>query len=243
MKLAVLADIHGNKQALEAVLEDLEKQEAAAVAVLGDIVMIGPQPREVLQILKNLQPLAIIKGNTDMWLEQIDLDFVPQNHQEDVLFRYFEYCAARLTEEDKQYLRALPEQQRLVIAGWEILCVHGSPRDVIEGIGEQTPRQELEAMLEGVSEKIITCGHTHIPFEGKVKGKLVINAGSVGRPLNADPRASYCLLDFSFAEPKVIFRLVPYPVEQVLEIARQSSLPYLKRYSHNLRYGVLPGEK
>ena len=82
MKIGILADIHGNIFALNEVLKDARKEDINQFIILGDILMVGPAPAEVFKIIKGLKPICWIKGNTDMWLEEMEENWNPITNKE-----------------------------------------------------------------------------------------------------------------------------------------------------------------
>ncbi len=136
-------------------------------------------------------------------------------------------------------MRNLPEQKSLELMGRNILCVHGSPRSVTEVMDHRVPYEELKEMLEGVKESIILCGHSHIPYIGKVEDKYVYNAGSIGRPLDDDIKAAYGILDLSQpSEPQFTVKRIAFSVDEVIAMAKERKLPFLDQYEYSLRYAV-----
>lgn len=232
MKLAVLADIHGNLAALQKVIDDARCQKINQFVILGDIVMIGPDPGSVFHLIRDLDPLIWIKGNTDMWFEEIsddiDPDLLTQRDRE--LYSYFQFAQEHLNEEEIAFLNNLPMEKTINIDEQEILCVHGSPRSVNEMMDERKPLEQLGQMVGGVNENIILCGHSHYPFLGQVEGKLIFNVGSVGRPLDGDNSAAYGILDFSSPiQPRFELKRVCYPIMDTVLRAKEVGFPnYLK---------------
>lgn len=213
MILAVLADIHGNLPALEAVLGDARRAGAELFLVAGDLLTGAPYPAETLACLRELPGLAI-RGNVDQYL----LDYSAQTG-DPALQRSARFAPVRWTFEQVgppglEYLGGLPEQAVLELPGTDaIRMVHGSPRRMDEGLvpdrdpaalavfhhsrllppGRRPP--ELGEALAEVAEPLLVCGHTHIPWvQAPGAGKMACNPGSVGLPINNDARAQYLLL-------------------------------------------------
>lgn len=239
MKVAVISDIHGNIVALKKVLEDIKAEGIRKFILLGDVVLFGPDPAAVMAELKKLDIIAWIKGNTDMFLEEFSPDKEPNHIKQKVQFHFYLYALDKLSSEDLGFLRNLPEQKSLELMGRNILCVHGSPRSVTEVMDHRVPYEELKEMLEGVKESIILCGHSHIPYIGKVEDKYVYNAGSIGRPLDDDIKAAYGILDLSQpSEPQFTVKRIAFSVDEVIAMAKERKLPFLDQYEYSLRYAV-----
>ncbi len=107
MKYAVLSDIHGNIVALEVVLEDINREEVDGVIVLGDVVMFGPAPYEVLNKIKQINPACWISGNTDLWFEDMR-ELIPKTEMEQELYAYYRFANQRILEKDVSDLTAMP---------------------------------------------------------------------------------------------------------------------------------------
>lgn len=121
MRIAILADIHANIFALEKVLEDIKNQDINNYIILGDIVMIGPDPAATLRLVKTLNPISWIKGNTDMWLEEFG-GFKQEagSFKRKPYYEFYSYAKDRITGDEIKYLASLPEQYSLNIKGSKI---------------------------------------------------------------------------------------------------------------------------
>ena len=198
MKVAIISDIHANWQALEAVLDDIKKHDCEKVLCLGDLAMAGPQPRMIVDFVKNQKDWVVIQGNTDKLIGEFSPKVVDEIKKvfpvmanallDDVLY---------LEDDKKEYLKNLPEQKRLEIEGVKILMVHGSPRKNNENIMPNMALKEIEEIIDGTTADLILCGHTHIPCGYQTnKKQTVVNVGSVGRPMTKEPKACYVIADF-----------------------------------------------
>ncbi len=176
MKVAALYDVHGSLPALEAVLAEVDALQVDAVVVGGDIA-IGPMPRPTLERLLGLGERArFLRGNgdreiatpsagTDLWLERT------------------RWSAEQLEPARRAWLAALPDTQSLDVNGLgPVLFCHGSPRSDEEILTRISPEERVAAAVDGVSEGVVVCGHTHVQFDRQVAGKRLVNAGSVGMP-------------------------------------------------------------
>jgi len=239
-KFAVLSDIHGNSVALQAVLTDLYAcYNIDQVFVLGDLVVFGPDPAGVIDILRTFKPLVNLRGNTDRYLleEKYPLN-IAQDWQSQVLAS-FDWTAKQLSSADFEYLRDLSCYRLIRFDGSEhtVLAVHGSPRSDEENIRPDTPEAELSQMLKlDVIYDLLLCAHTHVPMDRVVDGVRVINTGSVGLPFDGDPRASYVVIDQrSSGDYKVEFRRVAYDVDAVVRQLVTRRHPAAAVQTYNLR--------
>lgn len=232
MKVAVLSDIHGNGIALRHVISDMDKQNINKSIILGDVVMKGPMPMEVMAELETLDVLAWIKGNTDEWFNEIDDAFVPETDREKELYNYYKYAKGNMSKESIEFINDLPVEYSLNYNGVKILCVHGTPKSIVEAIDGSVPIDEVKNIIKDVKEEVILCGHSHCSYIGEVEGKKIFNSGSIGNSLDKDNSASYGILDFSHGDIKLINRRVTYPINEILEIAEKNNFPYLKQYKN-----------
>jgi predicted phosphodiesterase len=183
MRLAVIADIHGNLPALEAVLADLSRRGADKIANLGDCVSGPLWPRETMDLLDTLA-LPTVRGNHDRWVAET---------ARERMYGSDAFAHDRLTEAQRRTLGALPAQLDL---GDGIVGVHGTPRndneylldDVVDGgLALARPLRIAERLGE-THATVLLCAHTHqarIVFGAQ--GILIANPGSVGCPAYVDP--------------------------------------------------------
>lgn len=222
MKVAIVSDIHANWPALKAVMEDIKEQGVKKILCLGDLAMAGPQPRMVIDFIRNQSDWIVIQGNTD----KLIADFSPEI-MEDMKSK-FPVMAHALAddvyflEDDKiEYLRNLPIQKKLEISGVKVLMVHGSPRKNNENIFPDMPLDKIEEIVKDADADLILCGHTHIPCGYQTQSKkTIVNVGSVGRPMTQEPKACYAIIDFRDGSFSVEHRFVDYDRETAAAIMK-----------------------
>jgi putative phosphoesterase len=218
MRLAVLADIHGNAQALDAVLADVEALGVDQIVVLGDLADRGPDPAGCIDRVREAADVCI-KGNTDGYV--IDLADGQADPEIEKLAQYAPtgWTANRLDEIQRATLRSLPDQQALTYPGLPaIRLVHGSPRRADEGItGDGSWGLRVDDALRLVQEPVLLFGHTHLPLIYRHDGRLAVNPCSVGQPFNDDPRAQYVILHGEDGGWRVAVRAVDYDRETLAE--------------------------
>lgn len=215
LRLAVLADVHGNLPALEAIGRALAQDEVDHVVVAGDFLTLGPQPRECVEYALS-RGWACIRGNSELYLTDFD---TPRGRREWVESEWFE--AVRLLSIELADLRVeigcWPDELRLRLPnGPPIRVVHGSPRSAWEPLGPLTPEDDMHERLAGVVEGVVVCGHTHLVTNRVVGQWRVLNPGSAGNPLDGDTRAQYMLLDLVDGSWAPTWRRVAYDVDLVL---------------------------
>lgn len=226
MRIAILADIHGNLPALEAVLADLEGLDADLVVVNGDFINRGPSNREVIERMWELEQTGRVRftlGNHDdlvrRWAGR-DPDL--SDLYEDPLFLSTGWVAGQLEHPHLEWIANLPHQVYLEESGLRI--AHGSPRHYREGYDERLPDAAIQEIVQEYPARTLVGSHTHRPYERWQGGTLVLGSGAVGSPFNGDPRAQYMLLEVSSGETRWEFRRVSYNVDAALRAFHDSGM-------------------
>lgn len=232
MHIAILADIHGNLPALEAVLRDVKRYSVDGTIVAGDFTG-GPQPQETINMLRSMGSW-MIRGNGENYLLEYDSGEAPEAWRESHQWASMRWAYESLDEETLGFIATLPEQRVIEVGETDpIRVVHGSPRCPNEHLlPDRDPETlavfrearllplgrepiSLEVVLSDVEESVVVCGHSHIPWKQEQGGKLVVNPGSVGAPNNGDARAQYALLNWLDADWNVTHRAIEYDLALV----------------------------
>ena len=237
--VAILADIHGNVAALDAVLADLQRHAPDAIVLAGDLVMNGPRPAETMNRIHALQ-LPSVLGNTDVEVLRADdpVGLWTQQH---------------LTQRDLAYLQSLPLIQRIAPPGSddpedELLLTHASPRDCFDLLilqphplgttfTEVTPPMEALAMLQDTRANVIVFGHIHYVSQGIIDYQRLRSIGSVGFPFDGDQRAAYAIARWNGTFWQFEDQRVRYDFEQVAQELEQSTIPFAARSARMIREG------
>jgi putative phosphoesterase len=243
MRIAVLADIHGNIVALEAVLKDMKLEGSFDyIIVPGDLFAFGPAPNEVFAVLQELPNALYLAGNTDRYLveQTYPVKGGGSGWQEKLLLS-FQWTAEHLVEEAIRFLETLPATQVLQEGKRQLLAVHGSPRSDEEGLTVKTKSEHLREMLIDPQVAVLVCGHTHVPMDRLINGMRVVNAGSVGLPFDGDPRACYAIIsnlaDNGYGPTQVELRRVVYDVDKAIEQFYTRNHPAADISAYNLWAG------
>lgn len=196
MKLAVLADVHSNWRALQAVADHLERWQPDRVVVAGDLINRGPRPVECLDFVLKMQRergWLLVLGNHEEYV-------IHHAHpREPIAGPWIQiWGSSRWTYDelkgDVSALEAMPFQQSWrMLAGGEVRVVHASMRGTRHGIFLETPDDLLRQQIAPAPE-LFVVGHTHKPLVRTIDETLVVNAGAVGLPFDLDPRACYAQL-------------------------------------------------
>ena len=215
MKIAVISDIHGNMEAISAVMEDIKNQGCEKLFVLGDYAMAGPEPKEAVNFFMKKQfdsNVVMIQGNTDAMIVNYNFDLYDSlKEKAPAMAEALKSDSSILQTAEKNFLAGLPIQKNIEIEGVKILLVHGSPRKNNEDILPNLPLEKVEEMLVNVDADVVLCGHTHIPCGFQTsKKQTVVNAGSIGRPFTPNPKS--CYLTVTIENGKYVFehRFVDY---------------------------------
>ena len=228
MRIVFFSDIHGNLEALEAVLKDIQSQNIERIYCLGDLVGYGPQPQEVVQRIRDLK-IPTIMGNYDDAIgyekKSCGCAYNPGRETE-VGDESLNWTITNTSAAAKEFLRSLPHTLEFEEEGVKFLLVHGSPVDhLLEYIRPDTSSERLQKVLERVKADVVVNGHTHLPMVRWAMGKLVFNDGSVGRPKDGNPKACYLIIDVVQQSISYEFRRVEYDVKSTVEKITEVGLP------------------
>jgi putative phosphoesterase len=246
MRLAVLSDIHGNLDALNAVLDDLASAGSADhIWVLGDLAAFGPDPSECIQAVAQIPDAKVIQGNTDRYLTTGLRPAMPKPVEDkwDSMAKItrlrdqsFTWALERLSWADIEYLMKLETDLSLDAGnfGW-VVGFHASPGDDEGLILPDMPDHDLLDALLDREGNLALGGHTHIAMDRTAEGWRMVNPGSIGLPFDGDPRAAYALIDFEGANCVVDLRRVEYDVEAVIAKLENEDYPALDLMARRLR--------
>lgn len=218
--IAVLADVHGNMPALEAVLADLDSQRPDEVLVGGDLVGRGPEGSRVVQTIR-ATGWRTIRGNHEDYLLDFRRRRVPTEWWHQRRWAASRWMAAELDPDDVAWIESLPPALRSA-AEPGLLLVHGTVESANAGLGPWTSDRELRQQLQTVEAELLVCGHTHRPMDRQLPEGRVVNVGSVGLPFNRDPRAQYALLRREGDGWQVELRRIDYDLGEIFAIYERS---------------------
>lgn len=225
MTVAALADIHGNVQALDAVLADPRCAAADEIVVLGDVVA-GTFPAECLDRLDALaERVKILRGNADR--------IVLEDDEEES-----RWARERLGRERLAAVAAWPTSFAIAVDGLGgVLCCHATPHSDEDILTPITPEAEAETSFEGTTEPVVIGGHTHMQFERNIREWRFVNVGSIGRPREARPAAYWALLG-----PDVDLVSSEYDVAAAAEAVLASGQPTAEQVVEVLLHPPSPDE-
>jgi predicted phosphodiesterase len=210
LRVAALADVHGNAPALEAVLREVRAAGVDAVVVCGDLTW-GPLPRETLALVHGLElPAHFVRGNADRSVGVADGDRP-------------DWIAAQHDEEATRFVNGFAPYVVLDVDGLgPTRFVHGSPRSDEECVTPETPAERVREFMAGVAERVVVTAHVHVSYDRDVDGVRLVGPGSVGRPYEGERGARWAVLG-----PDVELRRTDYDHEATADLYRASGIPQL----------------
>ncbi len=238
-QITIFGDIHGNLPALEAVFSDMETRKLTDLYCLGDLVGYGTFPNEVVAMIRE-RNIPVIMGNYDDGVGKDSDDCgcaykAPEDEARGKLS--IAWTNAHITAENKAYLRTFASSIPLELGDLKVLLVHGSPRKINEYLYVDRTDDSFERILDAVGADVLVCGHTHLPYHKILpSGRHIINAGSVGKPKDKDPRAGYITLSVVGREVTVDFIRVKYDIERIATAIEASDMP--SEFAQMLRDGA-----
>ncbi len=191
MRIGILGDVHGNKDALNAVLQSAEKCKVERLLITGDLVGYYPYAKEVLSLLSNWQTDSVRGNHEDMLVRSINDPKYLESVNEKYGFGLKESLVS-LSKAEIRYLTELPHPLKIEIEKNIVLIAHGSPADINEYMYPDTDLLALKWVSQ-LDCDILFCGHSHYPMQKHFRNKLIINPGSVGQPRNKGSSAHWVL--------------------------------------------------
>ena len=226
MRIAIVADIHGNLTALEAVVKDIEQQTPDQIWCGGDLGWLGPRANECIAHVRDAG-WPTVRGNTDVWITGD-----PQTVEDEDDRRKYQEVAAQhnISDGDARWLVGLPIGHT---GPGSLLMVHGTPDSPFTAPFPEEPPAAFTP-YEGKAGLVI-FGHVHVPFVRLLSdGTVVANPGSVGLPADGTT-ASYMLVDQTGADWTIRHRRVEFDVDSVVEQAHAFGGPAAERFIHLLK--------
>ncbi len=233
MRFGIFGDIHGNYDALEAVLAALESDSVDVRICLGDIVGYGAEPRECIKKVRALRCMTLAGNHDHAAIDRLDVEFFNAFAKQAAL-----WTREQLSDDDKEFLAGLG----FVDHHENFAAVHGSLHGP-ELFNYIATIFDAELSFEALDKQVLFYGHTHIPLtffdttpmtystEAEIQitreFKALVNVGSVGQPRDEDPRASYavCELEEETGEGVVRIKRVPYDVAKAAKKILDAGLP------------------
>ena len=230
LRIALLSDIHGNALALQAALAEIEASRPDRLAILGDLVLNGPRPAEVVAAVMDLDAAGalVIAGNTDIAVADGDfaaafpwLDDVPVGQR-----LAAEWAREQLSDAQLEYLRRLPAERRVQAGEDLVLPAHASPGSQTAGLPSDLDAAATVQAVTRTDARVICCGHTHVADVRELGRKLILNPGSCGYAFDGSPDACWAMLTLDEdAEPEAQLLRAAYDAQAAAQEVSQRGLP------------------
>ncbi len=237
MKIAVLGDIHGNIAALKAAYAAVSTLKPDKIYHLGDLGGYAPFVNDVVDFLAE-HDIEGVQGNYD---EAVANDRehcgckAEEPLQEEMAHRSFAWTKEHVSPQAKAYMKNLPTEIKFTAEGKKVWLFHATPKKNNLYWYEDRPEKFFREMAEKGDADIMIYGHIHKPYRKDMAGKVFINAGSVGKPKDGDPRACVAVVEITKTEVKTDFIRAPYDIEKVAAAVSASGLP--DYFADKLRHG------
>lgn len=235
MRIAVIADIHSNIFSLNEVLLDIDNRNVDLIVCMGDLVGYATYPNEVIDTIRENRILTI-KGNYDEAvgdeLMVCGCDYPDPKDMENASIS-LNWTIDETRADNKEYLKSLPMEVVMNFEGKTIRFVHGSPRRINEYLRENS--KEAEEVMAAFQEDILVCGHTHKPYYKMYGDRMLVNAGSAGKPKTGTPKANYVILGLNGNKAEVEIHEIEYEYEKTAGAIEEMGLP--REFAEILRTG------
>ena len=251
MRFAIVSDIHGNLPALNAVIEDADRNNVDSFIFAGDYCLSNPYPDECISRIRNLDKKYIIRGNEEKYLE--NLIGKDQSTWTDGQMQISYYGYQKISPDNREYLLSMPEQMKLVWDGITLHIAHSSEEYIADCEHREwssakvaarykdswitqtvfradmhkylNENEQFDGILGELENGIYIFGHSHIQWNYRSNDgkKILINPGSCGLPLDCiDAGIPYTILDISDNDVVVEEKRVAFNTDEYIERLRQS---------------------
>jgi len=224
-RVAVLGDVHGNADALRAVLDELAREQADGIVWMGDLTW-GWQPEETLALVRGVAlPARFVRGNAERALAELAAGTRSEPTERD------EWMLAHHDADMLAFTATFQERVSVEIVGLgPTLFCHGSPRSDNELLTAETTAERIAAAIDGLGERVLVTAHTHCQYDREVAGIRSVNAGSVGMPYEGRAGAAF----WAMLGPDVELRCTEYDVGLAAASVRASEDPATDRMLEEL---------
>ncbi|MFT8361540.1 MAG: metallophosphoesterase family protein [Sporolactobacillus sp.] len=248
-RIGLLADVHGNRTALEAVIADSVQEHVTDYWFLGDLIMPGPGSEELFDRLKSLNPSVFVKGNwEDCFLETLSGDMDMGDPTDIYIARLAQYQCEHLSDASIDFIKQAPLYMTRTLNGLKFGISHNLPE---KNYGAQLATDQAVENFDRLFMKtpcdIAIYAHIHHQLlRYSSDDRVIINPGSIGQPFcqwdkfRADRRAQYAIIEVDEqGQFDVDFRRVDYNRDKEMQRAKSCGIPYLKLYEELLETGSL----
>ncbi len=227
MLIAVFGDIHGNIEALKVAYHKAVSLKVDKIYHLGDLGGYAPFVNEVVDFLVG-HKIEGVQGNYDFNVAHDNEHCgckCEDPVQAELADKSFKWTKNHVSERSREYMKNLPMQISFTSHGKRVILFHATPHKNNLYWYEDRPEKFFHEMAEKVDAEVLIYGHTHKPYRKDFQGKVFINAGSVGKPKDGDPRTCITLVDITEENIRHEFLRLPYDIEKVSLAIRATELP------------------
>lgn len=247
MRIAILSDIHGNLTAFKAVLNAIRAEKIDRTIFLGDYFGEFTKPNEVFDIIRNYENSVLVSGNKERYFEQDhfqDQKLWVYDHFQMIYWNHHE-----IKETHHDFIKTIPKKLAITVEGKDFLITHDS-QDIFKSVVLKAftssnfaylkPRSHnsflnyvsstlhkspsFKKEIKRISSDIILFGHSHVQWHCFIGGKLIINPGSVGLPLDSKTGACYSILEIKNGKLSVEEKLVKYSMKRTIQALKNNDL-------------------
>lgn len=227
MKIAILGDIHGNLEALKAAYQAALDAGAEKIYHLGDLGGYAPFVNEVVDFMIE-RGVEGVQGNYDFNVAH-DGEHCGCKYEDplqaELADRSFKWTREHTSAKSKEYMKSLAAVISFSSEGKRVLLFHATPHKNNLYWHEDRPEKFFLEMADKTDADLLIYGHTHKPYRKDIHGKIFINAGSVGKPKDGDPRACLAIVDIDAGNVNSEFLRVPYDIKKIVSAIYSSGLP------------------
>lgn len=226
MRIGIISDVHGNYEALEAVLRELNREGVDRIINSGDNVGYSAFPNECIELFK-MEGIEGVAGNYD---EAVAFSRpICGCGYKDPEVAHIGYLSLTWTQENtsdktKEYLAGLPKHLEFESPIGKIFALHGGLENLTQWITERDTDLLKDIALK-TGARLVIMGHTHKPFVKEIEGTAFVNPGAVGRPFDGDPRASFAIVEITDTF-NIQIKRIEYDVEKNIHALINAGLPH-----------------
>ena len=254
-KIAIISDIHGNLEALNSVLNDIEERKIDKIICLGDMIAKGTHQQECVELVKKNCDV-VLKGNCDEYFTS-DIDLSTKSKQE---IDRINWNKSKLSDENINYIRQLPYCDEFYMSGRLIRLFHAHPQKIDKFAGNIDKIDRLYELflpssntISDLKADVVIYGHIHTPYVQKIYNRMLINTGSIGNAIDVfrnDEKdgnvknttvANYLILSGVYnskeIDNKISYELVSVPYDIEKELNSNSDNIELESYQEEIRNG------
>ena len=234
MRVAIISDLHGNTFALEAILEDVARQNVDQIVIAGDSVNIHPNSKVCWDMVNKLDCI-VLQGNHEQYMYRFGTpDAAPEWSQP--RFQMIRYFHSQFSSLDLKQMRALPLTYYLP----DLLICHATPKDTFKTLTPKTSSLELQNLFSGTNEAFIVRGHNHNWFSLAWNNRELWSIDSAGLPLSGNTLAAYAILTRG-STWQLEQRLVTYDHAAAVNLMNDAYIANVGALGHILRLELMTG--